>query len=404
MAARGLLLLLLFDFLIFSTFLLSFETKHPQHCWAQPRYTPMRLSRSLLPRYVAFTTASHLNDSIRKSLWRLSLSRSLSRGHNTLLLRAGDIEKNPGPNAARKKKNRLTVVHVNTRGLLRHFDDVASLVSTHRPQILALLETWLDSLVKDSELLLPGYCVFPYDRNRCGGGVAIYCIDSLSCSLLSCGTSPSGVEFLRVSVKSGCFHPSLTLGCFYRPPASPSQSVYDTCDNIESMMLTKKHLIACGDYNVDMSDLTKPHSRTFQNFITSHSLIQPISLPTRYSNSSGSILDLFIISPDVPISNSRVLDSSFSDYLPILLHLCCTVPKPQPTLVTRRSFKNFTKSAFENDLSSVPWSVIDVLDDPDDKVEVFNILFTDILDYHAPMKTVRVKKNPTPWITKAIRK
>ena len=170
------------------------------------------------------------------------------------------------------------------------------------------------------------------------------------------------------------------------------------------MMLTKKHLIACGDFNVDMSDLTKPHSKTFQNFITSHSLIQPISLPTRYSNSSGSILDLFIISPDVPISNSRVLDSSFSDHLPILLHLCCTVPKPPPTLVTRRSFKNFTKSAFENDLSSVPWSVIDVFDDPDDKVEVFNILFTDILDYHAPMKTVRVKKNPTPWITKAIRK
>ena len=166
------------------------------------------------------------------------------------------------------------------------------------------------------------------------------------------------------------------------------------------MMLTKKHLIACGDFNVDMSDLTKPHFKTFQNFITSHSLIQ-LSLPTRYSNSSGSILDLFITSPDVPISNSRVLDSSFSDHLPILLHLCCTVPKPPPTLVTSRSFKNFTKCAFENDLSFVPWSVIDVFDD---KVEIFNILFTDILDYHAPMKTVRVKKNPTPWITKAIRK
>ena len=135
MAACGLLLLLLlFDCLTFSTFLLSFETKHPQHCWAQPRYTPMRFSQSLLPHYVAFTTASHLNDSIRKSLWSLSLSRRLSRGHNTLLLRAGDIEKNPGPNAA-GKKNRLTVVHVNTRSLLHHFDDVASLVSAHHPRI-----------------------------------------------------------------------------------------------------------------------------------------------------------------------------------------------------------------------------------------------------------------------------
>ena len=197
-----------------------------------------------------------------------------------------------------------------------------------------------------------------------------------------------------VSVKSGCFHPSLSLGCFYRPPASPSQSVHDVCDNIESMMLTKKQLIACGDSNNNMSDPSKPHSKTFQNFITSHSLIQPISLPTRYSNSLGSVLDLFITTPDVPISNSRVLDSSFSDHLPILLYLCCTVPKTPPTLVSCRSFKNFSKSAFENDLYSVPWSVIDVFDDPDDKVEAFNILFTDMLDYHASVKTVRVKKIP----------
>ena len=139
MVARAFLLLfLLFDFLIISMFSLSFEVKDPQHCWTQPRYASMRFSRSLLPRYVAFTTASHLSDFIKKSLWRLSLSRRLSRGHITLLLQAGDIEKNPGPNAAGKKKNGLTVMHVNTRSLLRHFDDVAFLVCTHRPQILAL--------------------------------------------------------------------------------------------------------------------------------------------------------------------------------------------------------------------------------------------------------------------------
>ena len=62
-------------------------------------------------------------------------------------------------------------------------------------------------------------------------------------------------------------------------------------------------------------------------------------------------------------------------------------------MVNRRSFKNFSKSAFENDLSSVPWSVIDVFNDPDDKVEAFNILFIDMLDYYAPVKTVRVKKS-----------
>ena len=44
----------------------------------------------------------------------------------------------------------------------------------------------------------------------------------------------------------------------------------------------------------------------------------------------------------------------------------------------------------------MPWSIIDVFDDPDDKVDAFNNLFNDVLDMHAPLKTVRVKKNPTP--------
>ena len=48
--------------------------------------------------------------------------------------------------------------------------------------------------------------------------------------------------------------------------------------------------------------------------------------------------------------------------------------------------------------------MLDVFDDPADKVEAFNLLFTVILDLHAPVKTVRVKKNPTPWIDKNIRK
>ena len=277
-------------------------------------------------------------------------------------------------------------------------------MSTHRPDVLAISETWLDTSVGDGEIHIPGYSLFRSDRNRCGGGVAIYCADHLPCCVLSSGVSASGVEFLWVSIKSACFQPSLALGCFYRPPSSSAQSVHDVCDNIESVMVSRKHVLACGDFNIDMSNLDKPYSRAFQNFITSHSLTQPISHPTRYSGASNSILDLFLVSRDVPISKSLILDSSFSDHLPILLQLNCAVPKPPPTLITHRSFKNFSKSIFEADLSLVPWSIINVFDDPDDKVDTFNSLFMEVLDIHAPLKTVRVKKNPTPWINKTIRR
>ena len=33
---------------------------------------------------------------------------------------------------------------------------------------------------------------------------------------------------------------------------------------------------------------------------------------------------------------------------------------------------------------------VDVFDDPNDKLEAFNFLFTDVLDCHAPLKTIQV--------------
>jgi hypothetical protein len=259
---------------------------------------------------------------LKKWYWQLLLFSKLNRGKNILLLRCGDVERNPGPDpAARKKKNKeapLTVIHLNTRSLIRHFDDVACLLSSERPHILALSETWLDCSVSDEQIHLPGYNVFRSDRSRNGGGVALYCIDVLPCSILHSGTSPSGAEFLWVSVKTNHFHPSLAVGCFYRPPGAPSSSVHDVCENIEAMMLNWKCLVACGDFNIDMMDLSKPLSKTFQQFISSqllpnaylHQLVT--TLPRA---ASASILDLFLTTPDIPIHKALVLNTSFPDHL-----------------------------------------------------------------------------------------
>ena len=80
----------------------------------------------------------------------------------------------------------------------------------------------------------------------------------------------------------------------------------------------------------DMSDLNKPLSQTFYHFITSRSLTQPISLPTRYDTSSATILDYFLATPDIPITNSSDLHHSLSDHLPIHLQIKCAVHCPPP--------------------------------------------------------------------------
>ena len=142
--------------------------------------------------------------------------QNLVHGCATLLLRCGDVERNPGPAApgekCEKKNKMLQIVHLNARRLICHFDDIACLVSSVHPDILAVSETWLDLSVGDGEVHIPGYCLLRCDYSCCGGGVAINFAVHLSCCILSHGPSSSGVEYLWVSIDSRLFSSSLVLG------------------------------------------------------------------------------------------------------------------------------------------------------------------------------------------------
>ena len=186
----------------------------------RPLVAQTKTSTLLEPHYDAPSVFLHLRERRKRILWEMALLKRLARHRSTLLLRFGDVEKNPGPATTTKtgdknKKNKfLTVIHVNTRSLLCHFDDVSALMSSERPHISALSETWLDSSVVDGEVHIPGYTLFRFDRNRSGGGVAMYCADNLPFSVLSCSRSSSGVESLWISVRLGYIHPSHAVGCF----------------------------------------------------------------------------------------------------------------------------------------------------------------------------------------------
>ena len=77
----------------------------------------------------------------------------------------------------------------------------------------------------------------------------------------------------------------------------------------------------------------------------------------------------------------------------------CSVPKLTPTKFEYRSFKNYNKESFVKELSQVPWSVIDGVDDIDDAVLLWDQLFSDVADIHAPFKFKWPKGTKNPWVT-----
>ena len=145
MAAREQILSI--RFVLFSVILhliVSFSSEYSYFSYSESNDALSLFSPTLLCRFRGGDAFLHLRESRRKCLWMMSFLRKPPHGRNILLLRSGDVERNPGPGelAVKKmKKTQLTIVHVNTRSLPRHFDDVATLVSSHRPDVLALSET-----------------------------------------------------------------------------------------------------------------------------------------------------------------------------------------------------------------------------------------------------------------------
>ena len=76
--------------------------------------------------------------------------------------------------------------------------------------------------------------------------------------------------------------------------------------------------------------------------------------------------------------------------------------RPKPIYITTRSFKHYNRDAFNRDISTAPWSVIDNFDDVENKLNAFHLLFNPILDNHAPIKRIKIRGRPNPYVTNEI--
>ena len=133
------------------------------------------------------------------------------------------------------------------RSIVPKIGKLVCLCLANKPSIVCLTETWLCSDILDSELHIPIYTIARQDRNRHGGGVAIYINNALSFKVLLSG--PSDLELIIICLQSGR-HGNLCVGVIYRSPSSPS-SIFDTL--LDSLFPIKHsyffNVVLSGDFN-----------------------------------------------------------------------------------------------------------------------------------------------------------
>lgn len=192
------------------------------------------------------------------------------------------------------------------------------------------------------------------------------------------------------------------LGVVYAPPNS---DYFDTLEQLLGTHLPEyEHAVLMGDFNTCLlQDNTR--SRKLLTLTSSLNLHIPKLDPTHHVNDSHTLIDHILTSSSERIAtHGQFTASGFSHHDLIFASYKLRIPKMKPKIIFQRNFASMDHEKLAIDAASTDWTQIERIDNIDEKVKCFNSLVTDLLDRHAPLHPVRMKRPPAPWLTAAIRK
>ena len=228
-----------------------------------------------------------------------------------ILLIIGGIEPNPGPqpNSSNTKRT-ISCVHNNVCSLLPKVDLIESELSDH--DVICLTETHLNNSITDDRLAILGFQKPKRkDRNRFGGGVAIYIKNSLYAKRredLEC----QGLELLWVEVHS--LSGKFLIGVLYRPPSAKVELLDNLYDSLSKAIDSNLPVFLTGDFNINMLSDT---SKTFKHFLQRLNLDNVIDEPTNFTTSTGTCTCI-----DLCITNNKTLLNNIEVSSPICSTHC----------------------------------------------------------------------------------
>ncbi len=244
------------------------------------------------------------------------------------------------------KKDNFHILCSNIESINAKFDELNIFVQLLREKdfefdAICLQETWLSEKADYSQLQLKlqGYKSIPQGKS-CGskGGLVIYLKESYNYDPELTFNKSKVWEGQFIKINGPSLSKSIILGNIYRPPRD------DTNENCQIFIdefspiianLSKKNteVIIAGDTNVNLLKLNEKEVYSdFFDLLTHHSFYPKITLPTRFSNTRGTLIDnVFCKLTDTTINSSAgILAKKFSDHQPYFLCLDVKQVKRSP--------------------------------------------------------------------------
>ena len=309
----------------------------------------------------------------------------------------------------KSKPNRpmLNIIHVNIRSLQKNFETLQELLCLLplTPQIICLSETriFCNSLIN---IDLPNYKLYHTDSTTRAGGVAIYVLDTIQVQILSnLSLNVNGCEDIWIKLSLS----DIIIGVIYRhPPTNNIKQFLDQMNKNLELLNNKIYLIGDFNINIDQSKYPSRIAVDYINMLNSNGLFHLITLPTRVTNTSSTVIDHIITNDSKHSIFPGIIKCDISDHYPVFCSIDINAPpKFSPRISVRRDLQNFDKALFSEELHHILQTFFQ--SKPEINPNNFNKIFSDFIeviithiDHHAPLKKVsrkQLKLKLKPWIT-----
>lgn len=311
-----------------------------------------------------------------------------------LILKHGDIERNPGP-STHANGNIISILHCNVRSIRRKLDHIRDNFLDF--DILCFTETHLDEDVSDEFLCLSDGFDIPYrkDRTNHGGGLLVYLSKNIVHQrIMELETFCPESIWISVIINRDKY----LIGTFYSPRTSDSDFFRKLNINIEKALEITNNIIILGDLN---EDLLNPNFKKLKDILIVNSLQNVINEPTR----QNALLDPIIIPVDMHFLDSGVLLNSpdVSDHCATYISLTFNYDLKPVFERTVYLYKKADFAQLSEKISTYNWGNLHN-GSIDEACENFTHTFLNLVNTCIPSRKVLIRPDDKPWFNNEIRK
>ena len=184
------------------------------------------------------------------------VNNKTGNSHKNFKLYESNISKRP------TSLRNLNIYSLNIFSLMSRLDELRLLIEDKRPHILGINEKRIDQLINDSDISIEGYDVVRRDRNKFGGGVALYVHKSINFKVRE-DLMKYDIELISVQVKIGSYKPFIVTS-IYGPPKVPTDKFSELEALVAAIDNENKESIIIGDTNCNYDDPSNHYTKKFE--------------------------------------------------------------------------------------------------------------------------------------------